>query len=249
VKLEAALATAPATGYSNWVNSGNIDLSGYSGTIFIGFRYDATTDANYATWCVDDVVIGEPGDDNGGSGDDGGEGGEVVTGTEADFESLNGGEATGYYGTYTTAQGWSAANCSVLQGGDADNNPTFKCFGYKSEGKPYFAACMNGKTTAVGTITSPVIGGGIAKLNFKYAIPFSETKGVKFKVEILQGGSVVKSFTVDKSDAAKLTAYDYSVDVNVDGEFQIVFTNLSPSAASDKNKDRYAIWNVNWTQK
>ena len=47
---------------------------------------------------------------------------------------------------------------------------------------------------------------------------------------------------------AMLTAYDYSADVNVSGDFQIVITNLSPSAVADSNKDRYAIWALNWTK-
>lgn len=59
--LNPALPTAPASGYSSWVNSGDLDLSGFSGIIYIGFQYEATTDANYATWCVDDVVVGEGG--------------------------------------------------------------------------------------------------------------------------------------------------------------------------------------------
>ena len=39
VKLECVLAEAPASGYSAWVDSGTIDLSEFSGTIYIGFRY------------------------------------------------------------------------------------------------------------------------------------------------------------------------------------------------------------------
>lgn len=63
-KLNPTLATAPASGYSDWAESGKLDLSSFSGTIYIGFRYYATQDANYATWCVDNVVLGE--DPNGG---------------------------------------------------------------------------------------------------------------------------------------------------------------------------------------
>lgn len=58
-KLNPALATAPASGYSSWVNSGDLDLSSFSGTIYIGFRFTATQDANYATWCVDNVLVGK----------------------------------------------------------------------------------------------------------------------------------------------------------------------------------------------
>lgn len=59
VNLNPLLAT-PTNGspvYSDWVNSGNIDLSQWAdgNYYYIGFRYYATMDANYATWCLDDV--------------------------------------------------------------------------------------------------------------------------------------------------------------------------------------------------
>lgn len=55
----ATFATAPETGYSEWTKSGNIDLSGYTGTIYIGFYYSADKDENYAKWCVDNVKLGQ----------------------------------------------------------------------------------------------------------------------------------------------------------------------------------------------
>ena len=62
-KLNVKLPVAPGSGYSEWVNSGNIDLSAYSGKIWIGWRYQATEDAEYATWCIDDVLVGKKGAD------------------------------------------------------------------------------------------------------------------------------------------------------------------------------------------
>ena len=63
-ELSCNMATAPATGYSGFVSSGDIDLSSYTGEIYIGFNYTATEDANYATWCVTNVKLnaqgGEP---------------------------------------------------------------------------------------------------------------------------------------------------------------------------------------------
>lgn len=56
-ELTPALATAPASGYSGWLASGDISLKDFSGIIYIGFQYSATTDANYATWCVDNVIV------------------------------------------------------------------------------------------------------------------------------------------------------------------------------------------------
>lgn len=56
-KLNPTIATAPASGYSSWVKSGNLDLGSFSGTIYIGFRYTASPDANFATWCVTNVKL------------------------------------------------------------------------------------------------------------------------------------------------------------------------------------------------
>lgn len=56
-KLQATWAQAPASGYSQWVSSGTIDLSGVKGKFYIGWRYTATVDANYATWCIDNIKV------------------------------------------------------------------------------------------------------------------------------------------------------------------------------------------------
>lgn len=56
-KLNPTIATAPASGYSDWAASGSLDLSSFSGTVYIAFRYYATEDANFATWCVDNVLV------------------------------------------------------------------------------------------------------------------------------------------------------------------------------------------------
>lgn len=58
VKLNPSLAipTSGSPTYSDWVNSGELDLSQWDdGYYYIGFRYYATQDVNYATWCLDDV--------------------------------------------------------------------------------------------------------------------------------------------------------------------------------------------------
>ena len=164
--------------------------------------------------------------------------GEVAGGND-DFTTLT---ANTTYASGKTTAGWSFANCAILQGGTSDNNPTYKMIGTTSATK---ALCMNGKTSTVGTITSPAITTGCGTLKFNYGLPFSDTK-IKFRVDIMQGGAVVKTFTVDVASATKLQAYSCEEVINVAGEFQIVFTNLSPSS-STSNKDRTAIWNVEWT--
>lgn len=56
-RLNPTLATAPDDVYSSWTASGNLDLSAFKGTVYIAFRYYATQDANYGTWCVDNVRL------------------------------------------------------------------------------------------------------------------------------------------------------------------------------------------------
>lgn len=56
-ELKATFATAPASGYSDWADSGVIDLKAFTGKVYIAFRYEATQDANYATWCVDNIKL------------------------------------------------------------------------------------------------------------------------------------------------------------------------------------------------
>jgi hypothetical protein len=49
------LATASTTQYE-FVSSGSIDLSAYSGVVFIGFRYQGQGGtSNSTTWCIDDI--------------------------------------------------------------------------------------------------------------------------------------------------------------------------------------------------
>ncbi|MBQ4368009.1 MAG: choice-of-anchor J domain-containing protein [Muribaculaceae bacterium] len=245
-KLNPTIAVAPASGYSSWAQSGDLDLSAYNGTYFVGFRFEATSDANYATWCLDDVKFGK-GSGGGGGGDDPGP--APVSSTRGDFETFNNGAATSYYGTHTSKQGWTANNCNILSGGDADSNPVFTFIGH-SDANPTawaFAPCLNGKTSTVGTLTSPTLKNGITKLEFKYGLPYSDT-ACSFRVDIKQGNNVVKTFTVTPASPAKATVYTFSETMDVSGDFVIEITNLSPSA-STSNKDRVAIWNMNWTNK
>lgn len=235
-KLNATLAEAPASGYSSWTNSGSIDLSAYKGVIYIGWRYTAQVEANTATWCVTNVALNAAGGTTGGDTP-----GTPVTGNAPDFNTMNGGAATQYYGTYSSATGWTAANALVLQGGAADANPVFTVFGDAST----FAVCLNGKSTAIGTLTSPTLAGGIGTLSFDYCQPFSDTK-CSFTVNIKQNGAVVASDVVTNDGMTKLTKYSYSHAFNVKGSYVIEIVNNAPSA-STSNKDRVAIWNMSWT--
>ena len=164
--------------------------------------------------------------------------GEVVGGND-DFDTIAS-TNTSYVSGKTTA-GWNYKNCAIFKGGTANSGAEFSIIGDASNR----ALCMNGKTSAVGSITSPTLTTGCGTLTFNYGLPFSDTK-IKFRVDIIQDGETIHTFTINNTSASKLTKYSHEEVVNVAGEFQIVFTNLSPSN-STSNKDRTAIWDVEWT--
>jgi hypothetical protein len=237
VKLNPALAKPSTTAtYSDWVKSGDIDLSQWAdGNYFIGFRFYATKDANYATWCVDDVTFGK-----------GGSTPPPPTPTadnRADFETM--GSATAQYGTLTSTRGWVATNSCLFQGGTVDSNPTFMFVGFMPDSEePSKAPTLNGKTTTVGSLVSPLITGGMTKLKFNYGAAFSD-KSLSFRIDVKQGGNVVKSWTVTKTDVVSKTAYAFEEACSINGDFTIEITNLCPSNATT-NKDRVSIWNLTW---
>lgn len=151
----------------------------------------------------------------------------------ADFNTFNNGKAASGYGTYTTTAGWSATNSCIVKVGEN------------------LAPTLNGKTTAVGTLTSPVLENGLGHLSFDYTNTFSESKGVSVEVSILvkegEEFTVAQTETLTNTDVTQGTTYSFtSKDFNVSGEFKIQIKNLSPSAAT-KNKDRVSIWNLQWT--
>ena len=165
----------------------------------------------------------------------------VIAGGRDDFSTKT--STSTSYSTVTTTAGWKATNSAIFSGGSSNSSPKFS---FISTNTSVRAFCMNGKTSAVGTITSPTLTTGISKLTFKYGLPFGDTK-IKFRVDIIQDGKVVATKTINPSSVAKLTAYTetWVLDKPVLGEFQIKFTNLSPSN-STSNKDRTAIWDIQW---
>ncbi len=244
-KLNCTLATPPASGYSGFVASGDISLAQFSGTIYIGFRYTATTSASSMTFCIDNVKAGE-----GGSAVDPGEDETPdtpetpVTGNAADFNTMNGGEAKSTYGTYTSTAGWTATNCCIQRGlaaGEKESNPKFAFLGNEKT----FAVCINGKTSAPGSLVSPTIAGGIKTLSFKYGFAFTDTK-CNATINIKQNGEIVKTETLNITEVTKFEVKNFSLDVNVTGDFVIEIVNNCASGV-DSNKDRISVWDLTWT--
>jgi hypothetical protein len=155
---------------------------------------------------------------------------DVCDGTDDFLDTEDKGSPTSYTDR-STPNGWSAVNA-----------------GYKViEEKAYWM--INGKTTAVGVITSPELTGGLGTLKFRYANTNSESNGVSVKIEIKQGDDVVKEYTLTKanSEVVQNTVYTETIEnINVAGNFQIVITNLSPSNNTG-NKDRVSIGRFCWT--
>ena len=132
------------------------------------------------------------------------------------------------YTDRTSTEGWTAVNTAVA---------------VKDEVTYWI---MQGNTNSVGVITSPEFNYGIQELSLSYYYPFGESNGISFKVEIMQGGIAVKTETITKADAVQNTVYDATIEnINVEGKYQIVFTNLSPTG-STSSKDRFAVGNLCW---
>jgi hypothetical protein len=89
--LLTATVSKEADGGYTWVSSGDIDLSAYSGTKYIGFRYQAASgNSGYAaTYELDDFSFGVK---SGSSGNPGGETGTAIL--SEDFASASAGTAT-----------------------------------------------------------------------------------------------------------------------------------------------------------
>jgi len=155
-----------------------------------------------------------------------------------DFATLT---ATYQYGTRTTTNGWVGANAAVLVGGATEASPVFPFIGSSDATK---SMTINGKTTTIGTITSPTLSNGCASLSFSYGNAFSETNGVSVKIEIKQGGTVVWSDNLINTSVTGKTPYTYSkTGITVSGDYTLVITNNCPSA-STSNKDRVSIWGI-----
>ena len=135
------------------------------------------------------------------------------------------------YATRTSNAGWVCTNAQLVSI-DGTIAPT-----------------INGKTTAVGTITSPTLSGGCGTLSFKYANTYSESKGVSVTVTIKDAsGAEVFSQKVSSTTVDQSTVYTATIEgINVAGNFSIEIKNNSPSNNSKKNKDRVSIWNIQWT--
>lgn len=243
IKLDPVLATAADGQQSDFISSGTIDLKQYSGTYCIGFCYKSQQQTNYTTWQIDNFKFG----------------GEALRETIDDFETMNGGNPTSQsqFADWSSTKGWRAVNAGILKGGPSDAPPTYAMIGKKADGSDTWAHAvhLNGKLdgpqgSPMGILYSPVIKGGIKTLSFSYGYVLTDP-GVSFTVyfyDMTYDNPVEltsKRINIHEPNAAKLTAYNFSkeVDINCDVMIKIQSDGVSNSVS---NKDRFAIWNIMW---
>ncbi|WP_321280054.1 DUF5689 domain-containing protein [Marinifilum fragile] len=56
-ELSANIASGTADKYSDWIKSGDIDLSGYNGVVYIAFKYEAEVGTTGGTFQIDNVTF------------------------------------------------------------------------------------------------------------------------------------------------------------------------------------------------
>lgn len=146
-ELSVTLPEIPASGYSSWVDC-NVDLSSFSGIVYIAWEYTGTSATGSSTYCIDDVNIG--GANGGGGGGTGGGGSETgdgskenpfsvsyIKGTTADATGV---WVEGYVVGYIKGMTWSSGatfnnqldnvettdynNTNMILGGTASANTT-----------------------------------------------------------------------------------------------------------------------------
>lgn len=243
IKLNPTLASAATGDQSDFISSGVIDLSEFDGTYCIGFRYISEQQANYTTWQLDNFKFG----------------GKALLQTIDDFETMNGGTPTSQtsFGELHSTKGWVAYNAGLLKGGPTDAAPIYSMIGKKADGSDNwaYAVHLNGKLDSpqgrpMGALYSPVIKGGIKTLSFNYGYVLTDP-GVSFTVNFwnMTSGDPIempgKTIRINKSDAVKLTAYDFSQELNINCDVMIEIRSDGVSN-STSNKDRVAIWNIMW---
>lgn len=234
------LAEAPSSGYSGFVASGEIDLSKFSGVIYIGFQYAATQDANYATWCIDDVYAGvkapeqpeQPGDNDGDQNGDGDQ-----TGDESEiFASLTGaGESM--------PEGWTIENKAL-----GTMEAIWKWEVYKESG--YLKATSFGctETTLAYAISPEIDLSGVteSQLSFDHAAKFQTTLkklcGVVVRVKENDAWSAWSDLTVPEWPAAGAWTFVNSGAISL-ADFDGKLIQIAFKYSGDK--DGADTWEVN----
>ncbi len=177
----------------------------------------------------------------------------IVSGSSADFDTIvtsNANGDSGYTKTYTTTNGWVTANSAIQTGKAGDlnavSNPQFPVIGPDNTHK---AVCMNGKTSAPGSITSPTLNGGVSKITINFTKMFTDTE-LSFTVtvtDVATGTEYTKVMSRSLESGEKYVVYteEWVLDTALTGDFTIELVNNCPTG-QDSNKDRVTILDIIW---
>ena len=154
---------------------------------------------------------------------------------KADFDGfvIDGTNDTSYAAERTNADGWIANNARCDEQPDFGTDPQI---------------ILNGKTSAIGKLTSCTLSNGIKSLSLSYGNAFGESNGVSLKITIKNAaGEVVATTDLIDTDVTQKVAesFIWTLDTAVEGDFVIEITNNCPTN-STSNKDRVSIWNLTW---
>lgn len=163
------------------------------------------------------------------------QGATALTTNHDDFKSFNlGARDTSVPKLYTSFDGWVLTNGYVI-----DPRNFSAC--------PRLSPVLEGKTTAGGTLVSPKFANGCGTLKIKYGIYNSNDK-ISFNVIVKDAdGKVFKTIPVSQETPENKTEYIFSEPINLSGDFQVEFVNLSPQQSTTTSKDCVAILSVEWT--
>ena len=175
--------------------------------------------------------------------------GPVVGGGSADFNTIVTSNANGdssYTKTFTTTAGWVVQYAAIQCGGTTDMNPQFTVIGPDNT---YKAVCLNGKTSAPGSLTSPTLNGGLSKITLKFTKMFTDTElSVTITVTELSSGNVytyVVARSLDKNEKYQVYTEAWTLETPVTGDFTISIVNNCPTNQNG-NKDRFTILDLSW---
>ena len=159
----------------------------------------------------------------------------VVGGGTADLDTLAPVDPTKAENSYvdrTTTAGWTATSARSDEQAAFGEDPQI---------------LLNGKKTAVGTLVSPTLSGGIKSLSLNYGNAFSESNGVSLTINVKVNGEVVATTQlVDTSVTQNVgESFTWTLDTPVTGDFVLEIINNCPTQ-STSNKDRVSLWNIVW---
>ncbi len=212
---EELTVTFPAengSGYTDWLNSGVIDLSGKTGKVHVAFKYVGNQTDATGTWQVGNVKFNYTLEDNGG-GETGSEGADTDGTIYSNIENFDNSALTNSYadGSFDGANAitWTYVG-SRDQNGDANSS------GIAGN------AIMLRRASSDSKITSSSISGGIKNFTVKMYKGF--TGGGNRQIELFVNGvSVGKSVAFDD-----LVKHECTFEgINVSGDFTLEIRNLT----------------------